>query len=606
VDLTTIKGIIRARWWVILGAAILAVIVSGRLAEYRNDHLPTFEAVSSVTFIEDPQALERDDFVTFLDNQFALAQDVNSDVLDETPGSFIPWLLAEVALEDDQNQIQFVGRGYTQQEASDLSEFMRDRFLAASTIGAGQERMSRELEDLTEQIGQLRAEINERLASEPLTPEELTLQTERAALENQITALEAHYGGLTVELMNPVLRTADQIRGEMGRTFDQLKVLREQLATYPPAPLDPTTVDPALAEDEQVLLDQLRLQNLEARWQQLYIGQRELQALASVGEVDEQPVTLDAASPTTNQAMALAGALVVALLGLIAVDRGRGVMWSENDLEEDGPIVMVDMPSRDLKVFKRPNPTPWYVATTGGRRKTAIQMLRSQLDDKRNSVIAFQGTGVLRMDILEMAADTAVAIAVSGRSVLLVDATFRPHNGLAEFEPNTGPSLVGLLTTPAVEREEILSEYKDALVSRPETVNRLRTLRSGSGELEAADALAGYKFELLLGLAREMFDVVIVAGADLGEAASHVLAQRVDSVVLVASAGHSSTRAIESADRDFATSRARLRGIALLRRRRNRLVRWLGTKTREMLWGTIDGFSDRRSRKDDESPSSDD
>src|SRR3989337_3600163 len=107
-----IGGIAKARWWILVVAAILAVVVSGRLAEYRNDNMPAFEAVASVTFIEDPQALDREDFEAFLENQFALAQDVNSGVLDETPGPFVPWLLAEIDLESDQNQLQFIGRAF--------------------------------------------------------------------------------------------------------------------------------------------------------------------------------------------------------------------------------------------------------------------------------------------------------------------------------------------------------------------------------------------------------------------------------------------------------------------------------------------------------------
>lgn len=585
-DLTTIKGIIKARWWVLLAAAILAVVVSGRLAEYRNDNLPQFEAVSSVTFIEDPQALERDDFETFLENQFALAQDVNSDVLDETPGSFIPWLLAEVDLESDQNQIQFIGRAFTQDEANQLSSSMRDRFLASSTIGAGVERNQAELDALTTDIQELRREILQAQATEPLTEEELTQQNQRLALENQILALEGHYGALTVELMNPVLRSAEAIENEMGRVLGELGRLRAEHATFPPSPNPALGAEaPALAvEDEETLLRQLELQNLEARWQQLYIGQRELEALATVANVDEQPVTVDAASPRSNQMLALVGALVAAMIGLIAVDRGRGVMWSANDLEDEGPNVLVEMPPRDLKVFKRPSGSPWYLATTGGRRKAAIQMLRSQLDDSRNSVLAFQGTGVTHHDIRELAADAGTAMAVSGRTVLLIDASFVVNNRLVEFEPDTGPTLVKMLTTSHTEREDIVSEYKQDLLLRPEGASGMRTLRSGEGDLEAADALAGYRFELLLEVAREMFDIVIVSGGDLGEAASHVLAQRVESVVLVASAGHTQTRALEAADRDFITSKATLRGIVLLRRRRNRLVRWTGTELRHLIW----------------------
>ena len=115
--MTTIRGIAKARWWLLVAAAVLAYVVSGELAEYRNANLPPFEAMSSVTFTEDPQALEREDFETFLDTQLALATDVNSDVIGETPGAFLPWLMAEVDLETEANQLQFIARGFTQDEA---------------------------------------------------------------------------------------------------------------------------------------------------------------------------------------------------------------------------------------------------------------------------------------------------------------------------------------------------------------------------------------------------------------------------------------------------------------------------------------------------------
>jgi Mrp family chromosome partitioning ATPase len=103
---------------------------------------------------------------------------------------------------------------------------------------------------------------------------------------------------------------------------------------------------------------------------------------------------------------------------------------------------------------------------------------------------------------------------------------------------------------------------------------------------------------VLLEVAREIFDVVIIAGTNLGEAASHVLAQRVDSVILVASAGHTVTRSLEAADRDFAIRRATLVGVVLLRRRRTKLTRWASTGLRSQVWKTVDGIAEGRSKGD--------
>ena len=599
-DLTTIKGIAKARWWILVAAAVLAVVVSGRLAEYRNDNLPEFEAASTVTFVEDPENLDRGDFEQFLAAQQALAEEINSDVLNDTPGAFLPWLLAEIHLASDQNRIIFIGRGYTQAEANQLTEAMQKRYLAASTYGAGQERMSQELELLTGQISELRQKIGAAQQAIPLTHEQLMNQARRNALTTQIGSLQAAYGALTVELMNPTLRSAAVIQDEMDRVYAQLLALELELAGLP---LPPTTEE-LQASDEQLLLDQLKLQQLEARWTQLYATQRAIESAATESPVSSQPVTINATSPFDNQTQALFGAMAVALLGLVALERGRGIMWAESDLDE-GPPLLVELPSRPLAVFHHPTNEPWYLATPGGRRRASIQMLRSLLDSHDNAVVAFQGTGVFRDDIREFVADVAVAIAVSGRSVLLIDASFHEENDLVEFGSDGSRTLSRLLAVAAHDHEAATAEFKAALLDSPEVVHGLRTLRAGTGSWDAADALAGYRFEILLEVARELFDLVLIAGSNVGEAASHVLAQRVDSAILITSAGHTVTRSVEATDREFSIRRASLLGVVLLRRRRNRITRWASTHFRAWLWRVLDRFTEWRHTTFDKSEGND-
>lgn len=590
-DLTTIKGIAKARWWIIVAAGILAVVVSGRLAEYRNDNIPEFESTASVTFAEDPSAMEREEFESLLDAQYALAQTVNSDVLSETPGAFIPWPMAEIDLVLEENRVEFLGRGFTQAEADELTTVMRDRFLATSQVGAGQDRIAEELTVLTEQIAQLRTDIALAEQAIPPTEEEVALQAERALLETRISSLEAHYGNLVVELVAPILRTPDVIQAEMDQVYGQLLDLQKQLAAIP---LPPTPEERA-ATDKDLMLDQLTLEQLQTRWTQLYARQRELQSLAAESIVSARPVTLDTASALNNQALALVGAMIATLIVLVAIERGRDILWSEAALDE-GPPVIVELPSRPMSVFHHPTNDPWYIDASGGRRKAAIQMLRSQLDDHHNAVVAFEGSGVFREDIRELTADVAVAVAVSGRSVLLIDASFHDDNGLVEFGTDHGATLSSLLSDASDDRETAVIDFKTALLASPEVVHGLRTLRSGTGEWDAADALSGYSFEILLEVARELFDLVLVSGANAEDAASHVLAQRVDSVLLVASAGHTVTKSVEATDRDFAIRRATLLGVILLRRRRNKVTRWMSTGFRGWLWRRLDSFQQWRHR----------
>jgi cell division septum initiation protein DivIVA len=295
--------------------------------------------------------LEREDFETMLDTQLALATDVNSDVIGETPGPFIPWLMAEVDLETEANQLQFIGRGFTQAEADALAESMQKNFLAVSTVGAGLDGMREDLQQTATDIQALRDEIGALQALTPPTQEEVDQASRRTVLENQVSALQAHLGTLTTQLMNPelVLRTPESIQAEMDRTLVRLTELQNELAGFPPI-VDPATLD---QQDPVLTMKQLELQQLETRWNNLFSGILEQEALARSSSVDSRPVTLDAASTTNNQMLATIGAVAAALIGLVAIERGRGMMWSQKDLDE-GPPVIVELPSRPLAVFHHP------------------------------------------------------------------------------------------------------------------------------------------------------------------------------------------------------------------------------------------------------------
>ena len=101
--------------------------------------------------------------------------------------------------------------------------------------------------------------------------------------------------------------------------------------------------------DEELLLDQLKLQQLEARWTELYATVRDIRS--SGWREPGNPTGVHWSScgaPRSKQTLSLAVALFAALIGLIAIERGRGIMWADKDLEE-GPPVIVELPSRPLR-----------------------------------------------------------------------------------------------------------------------------------------------------------------------------------------------------------------------------------------------------------------
>ena len=137
-----------------------------------------------------------------------------------------------------------------------------------------------------------------------------------------------------------------------------------------------------------------------------------------------------------------------------------------------------------------------------------------------------------------------------------------------------GETLTELLEIHLEDRQIAMAEYKLALLNRPEAARGLRIVHAGQGIGNAADALAGERFELLIEVARDLFDLVLVSGGPVGDPDAHVLAQRVDSAILVGSAGHTAVSRVETAAREFAGFRANLLGMVLIRRRRGRLGRW--------------------------------
>lgn len=582
--LTAIRGIAKARWAILLVVGLLAVIAVARISDYQRENALTNEAFGSVTFTEDPAMLDRGAFEGMITDEHFLAQDVNSDILGDTPGSFIPSQFAEIDLVLDQNQILFIGRGYSQEEADGIVQDMVDRYLSISSVGSGTARLLTEMEEVTAEIAQLEQRALERESADPLTDGQVQIEVTRAGLQNQISSLQGAYGTLGVELLNPEPpRTTADVQADIDRTLAEILRLEQSLRALPPEPTIETRVD------EQALIDTLRLQQLEQRWQELAMQLESLRGLAVASPISAQPVSATSDSPMTNQMLALVAAVVVALMVLVGLERTRGIIWSAEEVDKETPV-LAEMPPRVLQTLKPPTSDAWYFTVAGGRRKAAVQLLRSQLDGYKNPVVALSGSGVYDEDTLDLAADVAVAAAVSGRSVLLIDATFTGENLRVEYG-SSDVTLHSVLTDAPDDPQAAIADFKALLLNLPETYRDLRSLRSAVGVVDATDVMAGQRFELFLEVARENFDVVVLAGTSFGEPTSYVLAQRADHVVLVGSIGHTADRDIEAARRDFRSRRAGLMGVVLLRRRRSKVRRWVSPRLRRTLWRFLDILS---------------
>ena len=123
-----------------------------------------------------------------------------------------------------------------------------------------------------------------------------------------------------------------------------------------------------------------------------------------------------------------------------------------------------------------------------------------------------------------VAANLALSLAFSGARVLLIDGDVRCGRLHESLHLKAGPGLNDLLTS-SVRPEEFL---------QPATTPKLFFLPSGSASERAGELFDQNQFDLLLDIARERFDYVLIDSSPvLAAADSCVIASRVDAVLFV-------------------------------------------------------------------------
>jgi Mrp family chromosome partitioning ATPase len=207
----------------------------------------------------------------------------------------------------------------------------------------------------------------------------------------------------------------------------------------------------------------------------------------------------------------------------------------------------------------------WYLAAGGHARKTGIQRLRigleSALRSQEAAAVALSGLDTSAPAVHALAADLAAGIALSDRSVLLIDLDFDHPSGLPEF--GSGTTVANILPELDEDMEDGVSRIKRVLNEQPEVLPGLRGMRAGDGLEDPADALTGWRMQELLDQARGSADVVIVVGPEPHHPTSQELSHRVDGVILVCTAGKTTLPKIEQTVRELERRRASLLGIVL-------------------------------------------
>jgi len=597
-NLNRFMRIMRARWWALVIVALVSIWVASQMTNFRNGMEPEFEALADITFLQQLGEVDESGALLRLENAESLALEVNAVQLAERLHPLAPWETSAILRDDRTKQLKFIGRGSTASEAIETAETLRAAFLAQEPF-TGVLNIESQLKTLSARITQLRTFIAEavEVPPEPLPLEpDLVAEANLQALQAQIEALRASYNSLSVELLDPILRTTAVIEAERNAVLQALVALQLQLQSLcvdndsrvcQPLALTPeqATTDPSfgfsvenLEQDLELRFWQIEANQLEEAYRELFLRKVELDTIATVDETVLRDSTLIPVNPVANQALALVAGLLVGVLGLMVADRIRKPIWSA--VEVDSRATLPEIAPRG---WATPS-GPWYTTTGPGERKSGIQALRAfveGLNADNGVAVGIVGLAVHPEDIQELAADLASSVAVSGHRALLIDANFEHPADLIEF-PSNATNLSAILRTAANDSEaELRDRLQRVFEVDNQTASGFHALPAGGPSHDAPDLLSKRGFGVLLAVAKTSFDVVIVSGADLASPITQVLSQRLDSLLFLGSAGHTLESTFAATKREFMDRRAQVAGMALLTRRPTRLRRRIRAGARQ-------------------------
>jgi Mrp family chromosome partitioning ATPase len=534
--------------------AVLGLLVAVVLTNRRNtERAPEFYATAALIFSPDPSDRSGELLTLKLQDAQVVAIDVNRETMVET-------LNAAVTFDSDLAELYFSAPGTSEEGALSLARQMRDAFLEVETA-VNADLITEQLEDIAEEIGPLEVEL---AALEEVPGWVLENQSEASYLSRQIASFEQIATSLRLEMV-PGLGERDPVtvQSELVAVEREIESLNRQLIALP-------VEDPLItaSRDLQIKAVSRRIQLLELEYQDLYLEQGNLEGLVRLGRatvVDETPAE---ASIVVNGVLGIVAGLFVSIGGLVLSERTRPMVWLQGDIRS--VPLLAQVPRR------RPGEGAlvWYESASPEGRKSSLQTLRGAIEGRIGSErasIAITGMASAASAVQPLAADLAVGMAVSGRSVLLIDSDFASPSEHFEYS-STGPTLADILSINLDDSAMFATIVDQALRGTPEIRPGLVALRPGEGLEDPADALAGRHLRMLLDAAEDLFDLVIVAAPEIRTPTGQTLLQRVDYAVVSVSPGGAAILATDAVVEDLASRNVAFLGMVLLPLRRPELL----------------------------------
>ena len=599
--------VLRAKWWIIAVVAIIGALLGSYLAVSNNRSIhPRWRGEAPVTFISLASSESSNGSGGKGGNS------TNSEISAEAEGVRARLLLEETLNADprlsilvnrENNILLFTADGRDGDETLNKALELRSQYQSLSEEVLNIDQIKESIDSLLAEITVIRTDIGALTIEEP-EPEDPEIVSARTVLVTEVDTLNGRQTQLRIWVLSPELRpteneffgiveepeqvsdttlpvdpilvSTEDLENEYEENIRVLNRLAIQLSLIPDEP----------AIEELSTVEALTLEALQTRETELqtqYIDLLQVADGRSPAGFFEEPTATDVtATPRPIALFALAGAALGALMTsalLVGIDRARKTIWTPSSLEELTSLGTIDR--------NRSDGLPqdiWYPTSVSVRRRQ-IQTFRATIDavtEEQSAIIGFFGVKTAGSEVGALAADLATAYTVSGRNVLLIDANAYDPNTLAEYGDQSS-SLTRILARnlPVGDAADAIDGLIDAT---PQVIPHLTSMHIDAATHDPIDAIASPNARSLMDIARERFDVVIVAGPAISDPLSDTVARRIDFAVLVGTAGRTTMPQLATATAILTERRTASPGVVILSGSRKALIptltdRYSGTRS---------------------------
>lgn len=557
-ELNRLVRLVRARWWlfaIVAGAGLLSGFLFTSL---RNGQIqPEFRAVAAVVVDRDEASSDRA-FEDKVNGALDLAITVNEEA------GLDPTAEAIQADSDDRSAINFIADRRTADAANTRALEMRNAFLAraASVFAEQNSQTQARMDEIDTRLGVIETELNtleESMASAgAMSPADANrldlLRSELSALDGELISryVESVIGpDTTVD----ETRTLDDVNAEIAVLEEAVDRVRAEINALQPPQVPNRNENTRRVEQLTAEYDAL-----QAEWNTLRLSTSAV-GVRPAGTVAPENLTPQPASPALNGVLGLVAGALAAFGLVVAEDRYRQIVWVGSDLSS--VPLLGEVAARGSAVVPG---QPWYELGGPPARKRAVQAIRVTVEGAvgtAGSTLGFIGVSTPSSDVHELAADFAMSMVTSGSRVLLIDADFERPSDLVEFS-GEGATLSQMLSHRMEDEESYRSFVKRSVTEPAEVHPGLTAIQVGRGLADPADALAGRRLQILLEEVRGIFDIVVVAGGDVRDAATQALVNRMSHIVMALRPGRASVMTVETVRSQLSTFGVSVLGAALV------------------------------------------